>query len=434
MLGTVALVGRPSAGKSTIFNRIVGERRSIVEETPGVTRDRLYAHAEWLTKQFTVIDTGGIQLKDAPFQTEIRAQCEIAMEEADLVVFVTDAHGILTDDDRLIARMLHQKKKKTILVANKIDNIESIGDMAEYYRLGFGEPMAVSGVHGIGIGDLLDRIVKELPEREVPDYQGAISFSLIGRPNVGKSSLVNRLIGQERSIVASIEGTTRDSTDTPFERDGTKYVAIDTAGLLKRGKIYESIDKYAALRALSAIDRSEVSFILIDASEGIREQDKHVAGYAFEANKAMGIVVNKWDLAKKMGKTKEGFTKEIRTAFKFLDFAPIIFLSALTGEGCQKVLEACKTAHEAYNRRVSTAILNDIVRDAQEINPTPDFHHGRLKIYFASQPRVAPPTFVMFCNDPKHAHFSYTRYLENRFREAFDFDGTPIKIIYRERK
>ena len=221
MLGTVALVGRPSAGKSTIFNRIVGERRSIVEETPGVTRDRLYAHAEWLTKQFTVIDTGGIQLKDAPFQTEIRAQCEIAMEEADLVVFVTDAHGILTDDDRLIARMLHQKKKKTILVANKIDNIESIGDMAEYYRLGFGEPMAVSGVHGIGIGDLLDRIVKELPEREVPDYQGAISFSLIGRPNVGKSSLVNRLIGQERSIVASIEGTTRDSTDTPFERDGT---------------------------------------------------------------------------------------------------------------------------------------------------------------------------------------------------------------------
>lgn len=434
MLGTVALVGRPSSGKSTIFNRIVGERRSIVEETPGVTRDRLYAHAEWLTKKFTIIDTGGIQLKNAPFQAEIRAQVEIAIEESDLVVFVTDAHTLLTDDDRLIARMLHQKKKKTILVANKLDNIESIGDTSQYYSLGFGEPMAVSGAHGIGIGDLLDRIVKELPEKEVPTYEGAIPFSLIGRPNVGKSSLVNRLIGKERSIVAPIEGTTRDSTDTPFMKDGVSYVAIDTAGLIKRGKIYESIDKYAALRALSAIDRSEVSFILIDGSEGIREQDKHVAGYAYEADKAMGIVVNKWDLAKAKGKTKESFTKEIRTAFKFLDFAPIVFVSALTGEGCQKVLDAARAAHEAYNRRVSTAILNDIVRDAQDLNPTPDFHHGRLKIYYASQARTAPPTFIMFCNDPKHAHFSYTRYLENRFRESFAFDGSPIKIVYRERK
>ncbi len=434
MLGTVALVGRPSSGKSTIFNRIIGERRSIVEETPGVTRDRLYAHAEWLTKKFTIIDTGGIQLKDAPFQAEIRAQCEIAIEESDLVVFVTDAHSLLTDDDRLIAKLLHQKKKKTILVANKLDNIESIGDVSEYYRLGFGEPMAVSGAHGIGIGDLLDRIVRELPEKEEIDYHGAIAFSLIGRPNVGKSSLVNRLIGKERSIVAAIEGTTRDSTDTPFSRDGVNYVAIDTAGLLKRGRIYESIDKYAALRALSAIDRSEVSFIIIDAHEGIREQDKHVAGYAYEADKAMGIIVNKWDLAKAEGKNKEDFTREIRSAFKFLDFAPILFVSALTGEGTGKILEACQNAHEAHNRRVPTSILNDIVRDAQQINPTPDFHHGRLKIYYASQARVAPPTFIMFSNNPQHAHFSYTRYLENRLREAFDFAGSPIKIVYRERK
>ena len=433
-LGVVALVGAPSSGKSTLFNRFVGERKSIVEETPGITRDRLYAHATWLTRDFTVIDTGGIQIKNVPFQTEIRAQVQIAIEEADLLIFVVDGKKGLTGDDRLIAKMLFQSGKKVLLAVNKIDNINEIGNQADFYALGFGEPFPVSGAHGIGIGDLLDAVIKGLPEKEIPSYPDSISFSLIGRPNVGKSSLANRLLGEKRNIVSAIAGTTRDAIDTPFTRDGRNYVVIDTAGLVKRGMIYEAVDKYAALRALSAIQRSEVCLLLIDGSTGILEQDKHVVGYAMEEKKAIVLLVNKWDLAKEKKFDKQRFIDDIHNQFKFLDYAPILFISAETGEGVDKILPAIAEAHDGFNRRIPTNVLNKVVLDAQDMNPTPDFNHGRLKILFANQVSIKPPTFVLFCNDPKTAHFSYTRYLENCLRNAFDFSGTPISIIYRQRK
>lgn len=433
-LGIVALVGAPSSGKSTIFNRIVGERKAIVEATPGITRDRLYAKANWLTQDFTIIDTGGIQIKDAPFQEEIRAQVQIAIEQADLILFLVDGKKGLTGDDRLIAKLLFKSGKPVILAVNKIDNINEIGNQAEFYALGFGEPMAISGAHGIGIGDLLDKVIAQLPKKEQVEYPDSIAFSLIGRPNVGKSSLANRLLGEERAIVSPLAGTTRDAVDTPFRKDGRNYVVIDTAGLVKRGMIYEAVDKYAALRALAAIERSQVCLLLIDGSTGILEQDKHVVGYAMEEKKAIVILVNKWDLGKANKFDKQHFIDDIRNQFKFLDYAPILFISAETGEGVDKILPAVAEAYDGYNRRIPTSLLNQIISDAQEMNPTPDFNHGRLKILFANQVSVMPPTFVFFCNNPKTAHFSYTRYLENRLRESFDFAGTPIAIIYRERK
>lgn len=432
-LGVVCLVGSPNAGKSTLFNRFVGERRAIVEDEPGITRDRIYGVAEWLTRQFTVIDTGGIEIANRPFQTQIRAQVELAIHEADLIVFVTDGKRGLSGDDRLIAKMLYRSGKPIILAVNKVDRIEEISNISDFYALGLGEPMAVSGAHGIGVGDLLDKIVSSLPEKQESSFPGAIPFCLIGRPNVGKSSLANQLLGENRSIVSPVEGTTRDSLDTPFEKDGQSYVCIDTAGLVKRGMIYEAVDKYAAIRALSAIDRSEVAILVIDAGEGIREQDAHVLGYALDRKKAIVLVVNKWDLAPK-GLGQEQFAKDLKIRFKFLDYAKILFASAKTGLNVEKILPAVSEAHESYHRRIPTSVLNRIVIDAQAMNPTPEFNHGRLKIVFASQVQSAPPTFALFCNDPKFAHFSYTRYLENRIRESFDFEGSPIDIVYRMRK
>jgi GTPase len=433
-LGVVALVGAPSSGKSTIFNRIVGERKSIVEVTPGITRDRLYSRATWLTKDFTIIDTGGIQIKDVPFQSEIRAQVEIAIEQADLIVFVVDGKRGLSSDDRLIAKLLFKSKKPVVLAVNKIDRIEEIGNKDEFYGLGFGEPLPVSGAHGIGIGDLLDKIIALLPEKAIPDYGNAVTFSLIGRPNVGKSSLCNRILGEKRNIVSPIAGTTRDSVDTSFSKDGRNYVVIDTAGLVKRGRIFEAVDKYAALRALSAMERSEVCCLLIDGSTGILEQDKHVVGYAMDEKKAIVFLVNKWDLGQAQKFDRQHFIDDIKSQFKFLDYATIVFISAETGEGVDNVLPAITAAFDGFNRRIPTNVLNKIIQDAQFMNPTPDFNHGRLKILFANQVSIKPPTFVFFCNNPKNAHFSYTRYLENRLRESFDFSGTPINIIYRERK
>ena len=432
-LGTVALVGAPNVGKSTIFNRMVGSRLSIVEDTPGVTRDRLYGTGEWLTRKFKVIDTGGIEIAKAPFQSEIAAQVDIAIEEADVIVFVVDGQKGLTGDDQAVARKLYQCDKPVLLAVNKVDNVNLLADAPEFYALGLGDPIAVSGSHGIGIGDLLDKIIALLPEKEEEEYEGAISFCFVGRPNVGKSSLTNALLGDQRVIVKDIAGTTRDSIDSPFTKDGQNYVVIDTAGLVKRGKIYEAIDKYAALRALSAIDRSQIALLVIDASVGILDQDRHVSGYALEAKKGIVVVVNKWDLAPK-GMTQEEFTKEIRNRFKFLDFAEVIYVSAKTMRGVEQILPAIQRAYEGCNRRISTSTLNQIIVDAQNMNPTPEFNHGRLKIIFSSQVAVNPPTFVMFCNDPKFAHFSYTRYLENRLRDCFDFSGTPIHIIYRQRK
>lgn len=430
----MAIVGSPNVGKSTVFNRIIGSRKAIVNDEAGVTRDRLYGKGEWLTKEFTVIDTGGVEINNAPFQVQIRAQVEIAIDEADVVLFVTDGLLGVTNDDLLVAKMLRKAKKKVVLAVNKIDDISRIDLINDFYSLGLGDPIALSSTHGIGVGDVLDKIIHLLPEKEDVEYQNAISFSIIGRPNVGKSSLTNALLNQDRVIVSNIEGTTRDAIDTPFSKDEQDFVVIDTAGLKKRGKIFEAVDKYAAIRALAAIERSDVVVSVIDAEEGIQQQDKHVAGFAYEANKAMVIVVNKWDLVKKSETAMVEFTKKIRDEFKFLDFASIVFLSAKNKSRINTLLSEIVKAYDSYQRRVSTSVLNDIIEDAQIINPTPSFNGGRLKIYFANQVAIKPPTFVLFCNDPSYMHFSYQRYLENRLRSSFDFEGTPIKIICRERK
>jgi GTP-binding protein len=434
-LGVVAIIGSPNVGKSTIFNRIIGTRRSIIDDEPGVTRDRLYADATWLTKEFRVIDTGGIEIANRPFQEQIRAQAEMAIDEADVIVYIVDGQVGVTNDDQEIAKMLYKSNKPIILAVNKIDDISKIADIYEFSTLGLGEPIAISGAHSIGVGDLLDLIVKLLPESEPEKREeNEIVFSIIGRPNVGKSSLSNAILGQNRVIVSEIEGTTRDDIDTKFVRDGKQYVVIDTAGLKKRGKIYEAIDKYAALRALSAIERSEIVMLVIDAEQGITEQDKHVVGYAVELNKAVILVVNKWDLVPRSQTAMSDFTKKIRKEFKFLEYAPVIYVSAKDKSRIDTVFQALDTVYEAYGRRIQTSVLNDILQDAQIMNPAPLFEGGRLRIYFANQVDARPPTFVLFVNRPKYAHFSYLRYIENRLRESFSFDGTPIKIILRERK
>lgn len=341
-VGCVAIVGSPSVGKSTIFNRIIGEKKSIIEETRGVTRDRIYANASWLTRDFRLIDTGGIELENRPFQEQIRMQAEIAIEEADVILFVVDGKIGLTSDDKLVASMLHKSKKPIVLAVNKIDNSESKNNIYEFYNLGIGDPIAVSGVHGIGIGDILDEIIKKLPNEEHELVNNEIKFCLIGRPNVGKSSLVNAILQEERVIVSSIEGTTRDAIDTKFKYEDEDYVIIDTAGLKKRGKIYEAIDKYAALRALRAIDNSDVCLLVIDAIKGLTEQDKHVVGYAIESKKAIGILVNKWDGIEKDNSTMSDFTNKIKNNFKFLDYAPILYVSALTKQRVKDIMPLIK--------------------------------------------------------------------------------------------
>ena len=431
-LGVVAIVGSPNVGKSTIFNRIVGHRRAIVDDQPGVTRDRLYETTEWLDRQFRLIDTGGIEIENRPFQEQIRVQTQIAIDEADVIIFVADGKKGVTNDDRFVARMLFKTKKPIILAVNKIDNQGMLMNLGEFYSLGLGEPIATSGEHGIGIGDILDKIIKVLPNEKDEEYD-AVTFSIIGRPNVGKSSLVNALLKKERVIVSNIVGTTRDSIDTKISRDGKDYVVIDTAGLKKRGKIYEGVDKYSVLRALAAVDRSEIVLLVIDANEGIIEQDKHVVSYAIEKKKAVIIVVNKWDLVKKEQNTQIEFEKEIRKQFQFLEYAPVIFVSAKTSSKVDNIFEKIDMVHEAYDTHLSTSLLNQVIQDAQMMNEAPDFNGGRLKIYFVNQANSCPPTFVLFVNKPKYAHFSYLRYIENRLRASFNLDGTPIELVLRER-
>jgi GTP-binding protein len=432
--GTLAILGSPNVGKSTLFNRLIGDRLAIVDDIPGLTRDRIYGKAHWLLKDFNVIDTGGIQIENVGLQTQIRAQVAIAIEEADVILFVVDGKVGISRDDLIVAKMLYKAKKPVVLAVNKIDDGQFAIDTNEFYQLGFGTPIAVSASHGIGVGDIFDEVVKLLPDKAIDEYEGSISFSVIGRPNVGKSSLVNAILRQERVIVSEVEGTTRDAIDTPFRREGRDYVVIDTAGLKKRGRIFEAVDKYAALRALKAIDRSDVVLLVIDGSEGIREQDKHVAGYAYEARKAMIIVVNKWDLVLKDQNAMLEFQKKIRDEFKFLEFAPIVFTSAKNKTRIEAIFESLIIAYEGYTLRVSTSLLNDIIVDAQIMNPTPHFNGGRLKIYYANQVDVKPPTFVLFVNHPDFMHFSYKRYLENRLRDTFHFEGSPIHLITRERK
>ena len=431
--GTVAIVGRPNVGKSTVFNRMLQERVSIVEDTPGVTRDRIYGDCQWLSKTYRLIDTGGIQIEDVQFQKEINAQVEIAIEEADVIIFITDGKSGLTGDDEYIARLLNRSKKPVILAVNKIDDISKIGDIYEYYKLGIGDPIAISGVHGIGIGDLLDRVVELMPDKTVEDYEGMIRFAVIGRPNVGKSSLTNAFLKQERVIVSDIEGTTRDAIDTVFEANGKNYVVIDTAGIRKRGKIYENVEKYSVLRAKAAIERSDVSLVLLDGSTGIIEQDKHVAGLAHEAKKGVIIVYNKWDLVDKDDKTMVNITKEIRKQFVYLDYAPIAFVSAKEAKRIDTLLPLIDMVYENINLRIKTNVLNEVILDAQLANPAKPHNGKRLKIYYASQVSVAPCVIVLFVNDPELMHFSYERYIENKLREAFGFEGVPIQIICRKR-
>ena len=431
--GIVAIVGRPNVGKSTIFNRIIGERKSIVEDTPGVTRDRIYGKAEWLTKEFRVIDTGGIQLADQPFREEINMQVEIAIDEADTILFVVNGKEGITNDDEYIARLLQRSQKKVILAVNKVDDFAQSDSIYEFYNLGLSDPIAVSGAHGIGIGDILDAIVNSFPDKIQKDYDGMTRFCVIGRPNVGKSSLVNALLNQERVIVSNIEGTTRDAIDTPFKREGKEYVVIDTAGIRKRDKVYENIEKYSVLRAMSAIERSDVVLVVIDGESGIRDQDKHVAGFAHEAGKGVIIVYNKWDAVEKDEKTMNRIEKEIRTQFQYLSYAPILFVSALKKQRIQTILPMIDDVHDASVLRIQTNVLNEVLMDAQLMTPPPTHKGKRLKIYYASQVAVAPPTIVLFVNDPELLHFSYKRFLENSLREAFGFQGTTLRILARER-
>ena len=430
----VAIVGSPNVGKSTIFNRLVGDRRAIVDDEAGITRDRLYAKCKWLGKSFSLIDTGGIEITNRPFQEQIRMQANIAIEEADVIVFVCDGQVGVTSDDRMVAKILQKVKKPIILAVNKIDEGIHSSSIYDFYALGLGEPIAISGAHGVGTGDLLNRIIETLPDREEDLNENEITFSLIGRPNVGKSSLTNAILKEDRVIVSSISGTTRDSIDTPFTKDGQNYVVIDTAGLKKKGKIYESIDKYSAIRALKAIERSEIVLLVIDAKEGITDQDKHVISYAVDLHKAIIIVVNKWDLVNKETNTMSDYTKIIRQEYKFLDYAPVVFVSALKKQRLDTLFDALKMVHEAYYTRVKTSLLNDVIQDALMLNPAPDFNGGRLKVFYASQVTTAPPTFVLVVNNPDYMHFSYARYLENRLRDVFNFEGTPIKIKLKERK
>ncbi|GHN53234.1 ribosome biogenesis GTPase Der [Lactobacillus delbrueckii] len=433
-LPIVAIVGRPNVGKSTLFNRIINERVAIVEDRPGVTRDRNYARASWMGHQFSIIDTGGITWEDSTIDEEIRAQAEIAIEEADVIVMLADVSQGVTSLDERIAHLLYRADKPVLLAVNKADNPEQRTDIYDFYSLGLGDPIPVSGSHGTGIGDLLDEVVKNFPADAEKTEEGVISFSVIGRPNVGKSSIVNRLLGEERVIVANEEGTTRDAIDTPFVKDGTKFRVVDTAGIRRRGKVYEKTEKYSVMRAMSAMERSDVAILVLDASTGIREQDKHVAGYAHEAGLGMIIAVNKWDLPKKDSSSGKDFEAVIREEFSYLDYAPIVFVSAKTGKNIDQLPKMVKEVYENKNQRIRSSVLNDLLLEASRLVPAPMVKGKRLRVYYMTQVKTNPPTFVVFCNDPELMHFSYQRFLINQLRENFDFTGTPIKILPRKRK
>ena len=433
MLPKVAIVGRPNVGKSTLFNRIIGTRLSITDDQPGVTRDRIYSKASWLSKEFFLIDTGGIELGDAPFLTEIKAQAEIAMDEADVIIFVVDCRTGVTDDDTYIAKILYKTKKPVILAVNKVDDQKFRENAYEFYALGFGDPLPISSSHCIGTGNLLDKIIEDLPKKVQEENDDAIKFAIIGRPNVGKSSLTNTLLNENRDIVSPIEGTTRDAIDSRFTAYGKEYVVIDTAGLKKRGKIYENVEKYSSIRSIDSIERADVVLLMLDASTGILEQDTHVGQYIEEFNKPCIIVVNKWDLIDKDSKTMQRWTDDIRGTFKYLDYAPIVFLSALENKRVQTLFPEIDRAHDAYYKRMSTSVLNDVISEAVLMFPPSEFNGGILKVYYASQVGIEPPTFAIFVNEPKYLHFSYYRYLENQLRKNFDFFATPIKLEFRKR-
>ena len=432
--GTVAIIGRPNVGKSSLFNRLSGDKLAITDDASGITRDRLYTKCEWLNQEFSIIDTGGIELKNVPFMEEIKAQAQLAIDEADVIILVTDGRVGVTNGDKDVIKILHKSKKPVIVAANKIDDVKFMDNIYEFYNLGVDDVIAVSALHGIGVGDLLDKVVELLPEKKEKRYDDAVEFCIIGQPNVGKSSLTNAILGTERVIVSDIAGTTRDAIDSKFTRDGKNYVVIDTAGIRKQGKIYENAEKYSVLRAIKAIERSEVVLFVLDGTKEIEEQDKRIAGYAAEYNKAVIIVVNKWDAVDKDEKSMKEFTEKIRKNFLFISYAPIVFVSALKNQRIQTLFEQIKIVYENYTRRIATNVLNDIILDASIMNQAPIFNGDRIRVYYGSQVDTKPPTFVLFVNDPNYMHFSYQRYLENRFRSAFMLEGTPIKLVLRKRE
>lgn len=432
--GTVAIIGRPNVGKSSLFNRLSGDKLAITDDASGITRDRLYTKCEWLNQEFSIIDTGGIELKNVPFMEEIKAQAQLAIDEADVIILVTDGRVGVTNGDKDVIKILHKSKKPVIVAANKIDDVKFMDNIYEFYNLGVDDVIAVSALHGIGVGDLLDKVVELLPEKKEKRYDDAVEFCIIGQPNVGKSSLTNAILGTERVIVSDIAGTTRDAIDSKFTRDGKNYVVIDTAGIRKQGKIYENAEKYSVLRAIKAIERSEVVLFVLDGTKEIEEQDKRIAGYAAEYNKAVIIVVNKWDAVDKDEKSMKEFTEKIRKNFLFISYAPIVFVSALKNQRIQTLFEQIKIVYENYNRRIATNVLNDIILDASIMNQAPIFNGDRIRVYYGSQVDTKPPTFVLFVNDPNYMHFSYQRYLKNRFRSAFMLEGTPIKLVLRKRE
>lgn len=432
----VAIVGRPNVGKSTLFNKIAGKRISIVEDTPGVTRDRVYADASWLDKNFTLIDTGGIEpnSKDE-ILSQMRRQAELAVEMADVVILMTNLHDGVTANDTDVASMMLKAQKKIVLAVNKSDTVgEPSPEFYEFYNLGLGDPIPISSTHGLGVGDLLDAVCEQFPEDcDTSADDDSVKIAVIGRPNAGKSSLINKILGENRVIVSSIAGTTRDAIDSDYERDGIKYTLIDTAGMRKRGKIEEIVERYSVVRSLAAVDRSDVCILMLDANEGVTEQDTKIAGYAHEQGKACVIAVNKWDTIEKDSKTMSEFTDRVREGLAYMQYAPIIFISAKTGQRLDKLFEEINDANIQHKRRISTGMLNDILNDAVARQQPPADKGKRLKIYYGTQASAEPPSFVLFCNSTDLFHYSYLRYIENRIREAFGFAGTPIRFILREK-
>ncbi|ERT58205.1 ribosome biogenesis GTPase Der [Megasphaera vaginalis (ex Srinivasan et al. 2021)] len=433
----VAVVGRPNVGKSTLFNAIVKKRISIVEDLPGVTRDRIYFDAEWLNQEFTMVDTGGIEFVDEKNHifTSMRYQAELAIHEADVIIYVVDGKTGIQPQDQEIATLLRASGKSVILAVNKIDSVEQEMNIYEFYGLGLGDPIGVSAVNLMNLGDLLDEVLKYIQKVPVLDEDdGSIHIALVGRPNVGKSSMTNALLGKDRVIVSNIPGTTRDSIDTHWKHDGTEFVLIDTAGMRRKGKIDLPVERYSVVRALRAVDRSDVAVLVLDGLDGVTEQDKKIAGYIHEAGKGCIIVVNKWDLVPKDSKTSLKYTDDIRRELAFMQYAPILYASALTHQRIDRLADLVKYVSEQQHMRVSTSVLNELLEDAQLTNPPPAKGGRPLKIYYMTQASVQPPTFVLFVNDPQLLHFSYTRYLENRLRETFGFEGTPLRLIVRGKK
>ena len=432
----VAIVGRPNVGKSTLFNKLAGKRISIVEDHPGVTRDRIYTEVQWQDRTFTLIDTGGIEPHSEDLMLkQMKQQAEVAIETAEVIIFLVDGQEGITPSDREVANLLRRARKKIILAVNKIDAPKYKDNIYEFYNLGLGEPMGISSGQALGLGDLLDEIIKNLsPEEEEVYDEYTIKVAVVGKPNVGKSSLVNKILGEQRVIVSDVPGTTRDAIDTPFTMGEGKYVFIDTAGMRKRGKVFESIERYSVIRSLTAIERADVCLMLIDGKEGVSEQDSKIAGYIHDQGKAAVIIVNKWDIVEKDDKTVDKYKADIRNELSFMEYAPILFISALTGQRVNKVLGLVNHVSNQHAMRVSTGMLNDVINEAVLTNQPTVSGGRRLKILYAAQVSIKPPTFALFVNEPSLMHFSYQRYLENQIRKAFGFEGTPVRFVLRERE